>query len=41
MHTLPELPYAHEVLEPWISRETLDYHHGKHHAGYINKLNEL
>lgn len=41
MHTLPELPYPHDALEPWISRETLDYHHGKHHAGYINKLNEL
>jgi Fe-Mn family superoxide dismutase len=41
MHTLPELPYPHDALEPWISRETLDYHHGRHHAGYINKLNEL
>ena len=41
MHTLAELPYPHDALEPWISRETLDYHHGKHHAGYVSKLNEL
>jgi Fe-Mn family superoxide dismutase len=41
MHTLPELPFSHDALEPWISRETLDYHYGKHHAAYINKLNEL
>ncbi len=41
MHTLPELPYRHDALEPWISGETLDYHHGTHHAGYIHKLNEL
>jgi Fe-Mn family superoxide dismutase len=41
MHTLPELSYPRDALEPWISGETLDYHHGKHHASYINKLNEL
>ncbi len=40
-HALPELPYAKDALEPHISRETLDYHHGKHHAAYVNKLNEL
>jgi Fe-Mn family superoxide dismutase len=41
MQTLAELPYPHDALEPWISRETLDYHHGKHHAAYVSKLNEL
>jgi len=38
---LPQLPYAKNALEPYISQETLDYHHGKHHATYVNKLNEL
>ena len=37
-HTLPELPYALDALEPHISRETLEYHYGKHHAAYANKL---
>jgi len=41
MHTLPELPYPNDALEPWLSRETLDYHHGRHHAAYIDKLNGL
>jgi len=41
MHTLPELPYSLDALEPYISRETLDYHYGKHHRAYVNKLNEL
>ncbi len=36
---LPELPYAMDALEPHISRETLEYHYGKHHQGYVNKLN--
>jgi Fe-Mn family superoxide dismutase len=40
-HTLPELPYPGNALEPHISAETLEYHHGKHHATYVNKLNEL
>ena len=40
-HALPELPYALDALEPRISAETLEYHHGKHHRGYVNKLNEL
>nr|MBP6496132.1 superoxide dismutase [Psychrobacter sp.] len=39
--TLPELPYAKDALEPHISAETLEYHHDKHHAAYVNKLNEL
>ena len=38
-HTLPELPYAADALAPHISAETLSFHHGKHHAGYIAKLN--
>lgn len=38
---LPDLPYAKSALEPYISAETLDYHHGKHHAAYINKLNGM
>ena len=40
-HTLPELPYAEDALEPYISAETIEYHFGKHHASYVNKLNEL
>ena len=36
---LPELPYAKDALEPHISAETLEYHHGKHHASYVDKLN--
>jgi Fe-Mn family superoxide dismutase len=39
--TLPELPYAREALEPHMSRETLEYHYGKHHKTYVDKLNEL
>jgi Fe-Mn family superoxide dismutase len=38
---LPKLPYAKNALAPFISEETLEYHHGKHHAGYVAKLNEL
>jgi superoxide dismutase, Fe-Mn family len=40
-HTLPELPYAMDALEPHISRETLEYHYGKHHRTYVDKLNGL
>ncbi|MDZ7802997.1 superoxide dismutase [Thiohalophilus sp.] len=40
-HELPDLPYPKNALEPHISAETLEYHHGKHHAAYVNKLNEL
>lgn len=40
-HQLIELPYAYDGLEPLMSAETLEYHHGKHHAGYVNKLNSL
>lgn len=38
---LPELPYAKNALAPYISEETLEYHYGKHHRAYVNKLNEL
>src|SRR5262245_33496986 len=38
---LPKLPYAKNALEPYISAETLEYHHGKHHAAYVNNLNKL
>ncbi|MDA0788846.1 MAG: superoxide dismutase [Fe] [Proteobacteria bacterium] len=38
---LPELPYAQDALEPHISAETLQFHHGKHHATYVTKLNGL
>ena len=38
---LPKLPYALDALEPHISKETLEYHYGKHHQAYINKLNLL
>ena len=40
-HTLPDLPYAKNALEPHISAETLEYHHGKHHATYVKVLNGL
>ncbi|PID79800.1 superoxide dismutase [Fe] [bacterium DOLJORAL78_65_58] len=40
-HVLPELPYAQNALEPHISAETLDYHHGKHHNAYVTNLNGL
>ncbi|MFZ6181739.1 superoxide dismutase [Nannocystis pusilla] len=39
--TLPELPYAKDALAPHISAETLEFHHGKHHAAYVNNLNKL
>jgi Fe-Mn family superoxide dismutase len=41
MHDLPELPYRLNALEPYISRETMDYHYGRHHGAYVAKLNEL
>ena len=36
---LPDLPYAHDALEPHIDTRTMEIHHGKHHAGYTKKLN--
>ena len=38
---LPPLPYAKDALEPHMSAETFDYHYGKHHQAYVNKLNDL
>jgi len=37
---LPDLPYPHDALAPHMSAETLKYHHGKHHDGYVRKLND-
>jgi superoxide dismutase, Fe-Mn family len=39
--SLPKLPYEENALEPVISSRTISFHHGKHHAAYVNKLNEL
>jgi len=39
--TLPQLPYAEDALAPYMSAETLEYHHGKHHNTYVTKGNEL
>jgi Fe-Mn family superoxide dismutase len=36
---LPQLPYSHDALEPNIDAQTMEIHHGKHHAGYTSKLN--
>lgn len=40
-HKLPELPYAMDALEPGISKETLEFHYGKHHQTYVTNLNNL
>ena len=40
-HKLPPLPFKDDALEPVISKETLEYHHGKHHQAYVNNLNKL
>ena len=40
-HELPALPYAIDALEPVISQETLEFHHGKHHNTYVTNLNNL
>ncbi len=39
--SLPELPYSMDALAPHISQETLEYHYGKHHATYVDKLGPL
>ncbi len=39
--TLPKLPYSEEALSPYISAKTISFHYGKHHQGYLDKLNEL
>lgn len=38
---LPHLPYSVDALEPYMSRQTLEVHHGKHHKKYVDTLNEL
>ena len=39
--TLPELPYAYDSLQPYMSKETLEYHHDKHHQAYVMNGNNL
>ncbi|MDP4729151.1 MAG: superoxide dismutase [Schleiferiaceae bacterium] len=39
MFTLPNLPYAHNALEPHVDALTMEIHHGKHHQAYVNNLN--
>jgi Fe-Mn family superoxide dismutase len=39
-YTLPDLPYAKDALEPHIDAKTMEIHHGKHHQGYVDKLNK-
>lgn len=39
--TLPDLPFAKDALEPHMSSDTLDYHHGKHHKAYVEKANKM
>ncbi|NCA75171.1 MAG: superoxide dismutase [Alphaproteobacteria bacterium] len=41
IHELPKLPYAHDALEPYISKRTIEFHYGKHHQAYVNNLNKL
>ena len=38
-HELPELPYSHDALEPFIDKTTMEIHHGKHHNAYVTNLN--
>jgi len=38
---LPKLPYAADALQPYISKQTIDFHYGKHHQAYVNNLNNL
>ena len=38
-HELPELPYSHDALEPFIDSKTMEIHHGKHHNAYVTNLN--
>ena len=38
---LPALPYDYEALQPYMSKETLEYHHDKHHKAYVDNGNKL
>ncbi len=40
-HELPDVPYAIDALQPYISKETLEFHRGKHHQAYVNNLNNM
>ena len=39
--TLPELPYAYDALQPYMSKDTLEFHHDKHHKAYVDTMNKL
>jgi Fe-Mn family superoxide dismutase len=39
-HTVPDLPYGYDALEPYIDKQTMQIHHDKHHQAYVNKLND-
>jgi Fe-Mn family superoxide dismutase len=39
-HSLPDLPYAYDALEPFIDAQTMTIHHTKHHQAYVDKLNQ-
>lgn len=41
MYVLPDLPYAHDALAPFLSAETMHTHHGKHHKAYVDKTNDM
>ncbi len=41
LHVLPPLPYAENALDPVISANTIGFHYGKHHKGYVDTLNKL
>lgn len=41
MFELPKLPYQNDALEPHVSKKTVEFHHGKHHAAYVKNLNAL